>query len=277
VTHFFLAYEYWQKESEIAKKISKLIKQNSVTPLLHDHEDHYFIYRFTEILEAALIERKMDTEYVLPSEKLRENKVYFENANIKIYNNDKKYIVINLKKAGVIHSWDKVKSKLNVDNGVMLKLKNKKTYSTDSNEVSNRYNISTNKLTISGQLKVIPRKYFNPITFIGFRVFMLIVGRTPKVASYVKGIIKSLLITPSKLSDLYFERSLEIDNDTLIISVTNKITCQNKISGELFANGFFYSRYVPQSRYFNKSDLQNSVKTRKKITEQKIIIDEYKV
>lgn len=264
-TQFFLAYEYWKKISPIASRISELIKLHGATPLLHEHEDHYYIYRLTEMLEAAYIEDDACSNYLLSSER---NTVFEEKLNlcgIEIYNNNNRYLTLNTHKGGVIQGWDKKDKQEFKDCGLLVKSTRGEIYTSDSNEDHYEVKNLDNQITISGYLKKIPIKYFNPYSFIAFRSFMLIFGVNPKLASFIKGIIKSVLITPSRKSTIRFSRTLSVEKENLTVHVENQLTGMFK-GYCVYSNGFFYTRYVPQSRYFVKSDFRNRVKEIKQVS-----------
>lgn len=277
ITLFFLAFEYWKDKSFEAREISKLIKENNSGPLLHQHEDHYFIYRILELLEASLFENRstIKGDYELPSSSKKEFEKSFKQAGIKIYSNPNRYIVLNTFKGGSIHIWDHNKQLEIIDQGIVLKTKNK-VLNSDSNNKGNEIDINEDEISIKGNFKSVPLKYFTPFKQILFRIFMICFGFSPKLASFLKGIIKDWLITPSGKTNYNFNRTILI-SDNLMITVKNSIDFKNNFTGVIYSNGFYYTRYVPQSKYFRSHDLQNFIKNIDHIKSSQSFKNEYKL
>ena len=112
--------------------------------------------------------------------------------------------------------------------------------------------ISDNQVTIEGQAFFINQRYFNPLKFILFRLFNLFVFNY-KMAFLLKRFVRSLLILKKQKAKCFFRRIIYFEKEKVSIQDTIK----SKESGSVFYGGEFSMRYVPQSNYFEKSDLYN--------------------
>lgn len=225
-----------------------------VPPEIQD--ERYHVYRVPEFLESYVdfAPRTEQKPPLLPHQSTPFEK-YFENAKIYIKNTPSHYLLINLAKGGIAKIHDK-QSKMLVssDDGLVALLKNGKVFTTQW--IGEEYKIEKNDhaFTVQGQMHQIPFKFFTPLTMISFRLFTLAFGWNAKLAEFIKGSIRKLLMTKSAKSQISFLREFEITERNL--TITNRIDSQAKISS-LRIGGQFASRYVPQSRYFQHEELTN--------------------
>lgn len=217
-------------------------------------DDRYYLYRIPEFLEAYTDGRDYADTPSLPHQKEPFEK-YFEKAKMFIRNTPNHYILLNMAKGGVLKVYDKNKNNLVfADDGIIASLSDKKVLT--SQWIGPEYNIDKNgnQIVVSGNLHKIPFQYFNPITMIGFRVFMILAGWNAKLADIIKGVIRDLLMTRSSKAPISFERRFTFKDDEVTIDNT---IITNKNIASLRLGGQFAARYVPQSRYFQQEELQN--------------------
>ena len=89
---------------------------------------------------------------------------------------------------------------------------------------------------------------------IGFRIFMLLLGWNAHTTNFIKGAIRNLLMTKSASSSLVFTRMFTFTEETL--EITHELKNLLGIT-KVRIGGQFATRYVPQSRYFQREELQN--------------------
>lgn len=225
-----------------------------VPPEIQD--ERYHVYRIPEFLEAYLdfAPRMGEKMPQLPHEGPPFEK-YFENAKIYIKNTPTHYLLLNLAKGGIVKIHDKATKKLVFsDDGLVAALQNGKVLTTQW--IGDEYKIerAEDKFTVRGNFHEVAFKFFTPITMIAFRLFMLLTGWNAKNAELIKGLIRKLLMTKSTKSTISFVREFEFSEQNL--TITNRVDSKAKISS-LRIGGQFASRYVPQSRFFQREELEN--------------------
>ena len=119
-----------------------------------------------------------------------------------------------------------------------------------SNSISIK--ISGSQITIEGQAFFVRQRYFNRLKFIIFRLFTFLAFNY-KIAFLLKKMVRSLLILKNQKAKCFFKRAIQFHEEG--ISVEDSI--KSIESGAVFYGGDFIIRYVPQSNYFEMSDLYN--------------------
>lgn len=258
--HFYAhGYELQAKNNKLAGAMAKfgcqaLLDGKVVPPTIQD--DRYFLYRTGEFLEAYVDAYEAENLPFLPCQKPDDFEKFFPSAKIFIKNNSKHYILLNLAKGGVLKVFNKESKNLVFsDDGLVISMLDGRVMTTQwigqEYQVNNLANIST----VSGNFHQIPYKYFNPITYSLFTIFMVLIGWNARVADLIKGAIRNLLMTKSSKSTLSFERNFTFEDN--IIRIKNKIKSKDKVISLRIA-GQFAARYVPQSRYFQWEELDNN-------------------
>jgi len=258
--HFYAhGYELQAKHNPLAAAqaefgLKSLSQDKLVPPGIQD--DRYYLYRIPEFLEAYLDYRERPASLpALPCQTPEPFDKYFTGSKIFIKNYPGHYAVLNLAKGGVLKVFDKKPGKLVfADDGLVARQQNGKVLTTQWIGAEYRVKPAGNQYTVNGSFHKIPYKYFTPATFIAFRTFMLLTGWNARLADWIKGAIRSFLMTRSSKSKMTFERKFIFENNK--ITVANTINTSSKIS-YLRIGGQFASRYVPQSRYFQQEELEN--------------------
>lgn len=258
--HFYAhGYELQARNNKLAGAMAKfgrqaLVEGKIVPPTIQD--DRYFLYRTGEFLEAYIDADESENLPLLPCQKNDSWEKFFSGAKIFIKNNSQHYVLLNLAKGGVLKVFDKELKKLVFsDDGLVISLLDGKVMTTQW--IGEEYQIKTinNILEVAGHFHQIPYKYFNPITYSLFTIFMILIGWNARVADFIKGAIRNLLMTKSSKSSLSFKRQFILTDNA--IKIKNKIKSKNKASNIRIA-GQFAARYVPQSRYFQWEELDNN-------------------
>ncbi|MCA9759425.1 MAG: hypothetical protein KDA27_26765, partial [Candidatus Eisenbacteria bacterium] len=97
-------------------------------------------------------------------------------------------------------------------------------------------------------------KLFNPITMIGFRVFMLAFGWQTRLAYEIKGWIRKLLMTRSGATPIGWKRSVVFGETSFTIRDQIRLNGAPAFARATIGDEF-HVRYVPQSRYFQRQEL----------------------
>lgn len=257
--HFYAhGYELQAKHNALAASCAEFglqsLSENKLVPPGIQNE-RYFIYRIPEFLEAYLdYSERPSILPPLPHQRAPFEK-YFEQAKILIRNTTLHYLLINFAKGGVLKVFSKKEGALVFsDDGIVANLPGGKVFTTQW--IGGEYIIRHpgNQHTVTGNLHQILSKHFNPLTMIAFRIFILATGWNARIADFIKGTIRRLLVTKSSKSRISFERAFIVDEEK--ITITNLLQTNKKIAA-LRIGGQFASRYVPQSRYFQKEELDN--------------------
>lgn len=255
--HFYAHGYELQSQNDLARACAEFGKKSLVQNKLVPPEiqgERYYLYRIPEFLEAHIGAGNKTTPNKLPFQKEPFEK-YFGKAKIFIKNTDSHYMLLNLAKGGVLRIYDKKEGRLIfADDGVVATLKNSKRLTTQW--IGNEYKIehAGPEWVVYGNFHKIPYKYFNPMTFILFRLFMILTGWNAALAERTKGFIRNLLMTKSVKSPLSFERRFIFSNEG--VEIMNLISSKAKVTALRFG-GQFATRYVPQSRYFQQEELDN--------------------
>lgn len=215
-------------------------------------DDRYFLYRIPEFLEAYIDGHDHGDVPRLPHQSEPFEK-YFDKARIFIRNTPTHYILLNLAKGGVLKVYDKRKQSLSFcDDGIVATLAGGSVLTTQWIGPEYKVERTGNQLVVYGSLHKIPFKYFNPVTMIAFRVFMLLTGWNARLADFIKGTIRDLLMTKSSKAPVTFERRFTFTDEA--VTVMHAVTAKKRIT-HLRIGGQFAARYVPQSRYFQHEEL----------------------
>lgn len=162
---------------------------------------------------------------------------------------------IGTAKGGVLKVFDRRKKSLVYsDCGYLGKLHNGKVITTQHMQKNRGISIDENRVSISGAFIQVAKPVMKPLRFIGFRVFMLSVGRFPSVAQWLKQYLVKVLI--------YKKHDLNIDFNRTITFSEKMITVSDEISGpdgnrvaSMKQGGRFTTIHMGSSRYFINNEL----------------------
>lgn len=254
--HFYShGYELFAREMPLAaviaqKMLLSLGEGKLVPPEIQ--ADRYFLYRIPEYLLSYIDYASNSKVTLLPYEGKDFSK-YFYDSKVFVQKKGKCYILINLAKGGVIKIFNGNKLIYN-DNGIILSIGGK-TATTQWINKKYKFNLCENLIQVKGKLTILPSKVFTPYKGLIFRSVMLTLGSNTKMSYLLKGIIRNLIIFGNKEVDIHFLRTINFIGEDkikvmdIITNQTRKGIKKVKIGDE------FFVRYVPQSLYFQKEEL----------------------
>jgi hypothetical protein len=218
--------------------------------------DRYVAYRVSEYLLAFIdYKKRSQKQCLLPFEK-KPFITYFPISKIYINNQQDRYIISNLAKGGVIKIFNKKSrnTELN-DCGIIGKLKDGRTITTQWIDPNLHISIQKNQWMVKGHFHIVKsNKLFSPLKMICFRIVLLLIGWNPYLAHRLKGIIRQLLIMGQKPLPIIFKRTMLMNESE--IEIQNEIKINKSLEFQKLAIGDeFFTRYVPQSRYFQSQEL----------------------
>ena len=250
------ALKYWSQFIPLAGSIDHYLrKKNSyaqLNPL--DQDDHYLFYRLSEYLEADEITNSLPESRAseLPCLSKKSFKTYFSESGLFIWKSDDFYLTANMKKGAGLRVYNVKTGKcLLKNNGWLAQLKNKTTITNCYISQEHKVAVMEDEIRVSGAGMILKQKDFHPATFIVFRVILLMI-RNYKLAFWFKKLVRKVLILAKRKSKYKFERIITFKKGIFIKDI---IHCPP--AEKLFYGGAFTVRYVPQSNYFEMSDLQN--------------------
>ena len=240
------ALEYWATFFSDASSMAVFFQTSSdIPPNIQD--DRYIMYRLCDYIEADTVMGKKKEVCPLPFERDDNKTYFFSRAGIQIKKTSSYYFVCNLKRGGVFSLYDiKNLRSVIVDGGVVGKTMGSQAQSRFWNICMEESQCST-----QGHLFKISNQCFNPPSFILFRITTLFLGFMGSLSFVIKVLIRHILITGSRpIRKTWFSRSFFLEE--------KKVVVQDSLKGAKgrFYTGFDFSlRYVPQSRYFQKHEL----------------------
>ena len=251
------ALQYWAQSIDLARSIGDHLREKKSYENLapSDQDDHYLFYRLSEYLEADEIKSEPETsgKATLPFLSKSPFKKYFPESGFFVRKSSPFYFVANMKKGGCLRIYNTKTQKCLLKNqGWIVKLKTKSQITNCWHSENNKIEITDNKISVSGKSVFFNQKYFNSLNLIVFRLISM-TAKSYKIAFILKKLVRWLLIVRRKKSKYYFERSIQFkDNEIHILDV---IKCTKAM--QIFYGGEFSVRYVPQSNYFEISDLND--------------------
>jgi len=260
------AFKYWSQTLPLAGQLYQHLQNKKAFEKLKpsDQDDHYLFYRLCDYLEADEIKDPPQTTNApafdkapqksflkkLPCYSEKSFQKHFPLSGFFIKKSDSFYFVSHLKKGGAFRLYNDTHSLKN--NGWILQQNNKKlTNFWPSNK--NQFSIKDNSLSLEGKSAVLKQKYFNRMSFILFRIVSFSALHY-KIAYFLKKGVRKLLILQKKPVSWSYKRSFQFEKDQVIIKDNIR---HGRKAEKLFYGGIFSARYVPQSSYFELSDLQN--------------------
>jgi hypothetical protein len=219
--------------------------------------DRYFLYRIPEFLQSYLDckPRKGDLP-ALPYEKPSLRR-FFAGAKVYAATEGNTYILVNAAKGGVIKVFDRhIGRLLHNDCGLIGQLEDGQVVSSQWIDPSYQVTQKKSCIVIEGQMNEIKaNKYFSPLRTIIFRAALLVVGLHSRFSGWMKGFIRRLLMLGNRPVAVRFRREIEIFDAK--VRIQDDITLgQGQRFQSMQIGGEFFVRYVPQSRYFQRQELE---------------------
>lgn len=248
----------------VAQRLLEGLDEGALVPP-EIQEDRYFLYRIPELLQSwvdyggrptplpPLPDQREPFQKYWPGAKIHARKGI--DAKGRAY-----YTLINLAKGGVIKHF-RLDTGASVENdcGFVAKLEDGKVITSqwisEGNVASGPdEGNASGMVSVRAPAHYVVMKLFNPITMIGFRVFMLAVGWNTRLAYEIKGWIRKLLMTRSGASPVGWKR--EVSFEDVGFTIRDRIERGGASPfTRLLLGDEFHVRYVPQSRYFQPQEL----------------------
>jgi hypothetical protein len=218
--------------------------------------DRYVVYRVPEYLLAFLdaAERNGPLE-PLPWQRGPFTE-YRPEAGIHVVNRPTYYAVSNLSKGGVVKVFDGASGTLALNDGGFLgKLEAGQVVSSQWIDPAYERTVDDTRWTVEGSLHIVPsKKTFTPLSHLLFRGFLVLFGRVPAIAHWLKGRIRKALILGADVAPARFHRECEFGEDS--VTIRDEVVCGREVKlSSLQVGDEFVVRHVPQSRYFQSQEL----------------------
>lgn len=247
--------EYWGRYFNQAQQLAGQVrlgleKEKMLRP---GHcEDHYFLYRLPEFLEAYLDAQGQITSSEEKSKCNNEFTKAINKAKIHIHSTPELYAVTNMARGGLFQSYRKGDdhfSERNLNHGWYI-VSNKKKIFSNINAFEIEYKIENDSISLSGFAGVLREDFFTPLTHLIFNLVMMIFGWNKAISYFIKSVIRKRLMFSNQEKTVKFERIISFRE--------RKITDNIYINDiDILKGGYsnnIQARYVPQSKYFLESD-----------------------
>lgn len=216
--------------------------------------DRYFLYRIPEHLESYLDYGERTGEAKLPYEEGDFQKVFPE-SRFFIRKQGSTYLLGNAAKGGVVKLFNTESKELLLNDCGIIGRTTKGDVLT-SQWINDEYTFenSENSFSVNGFLNPVPMSQsFTPMKRIVFILFMLLFGWHTRLAYYIKGIIRKILVFTKAKKDAEFKREVELSENLLRVRDSINLS-GNTTFASLQIGDEFFVRYVPQSAYFQPQE-----------------------
>ncbi len=221
--------------------------------------DRYMVYRIPELLQAYLDYQPRPSPLPTLPHQQESLQRYFPKAGVYVAAQGRHYAVANLAKGGVTKIFDRKEGKLIVsDGGIIGRLRGGRAVTSQWISEGQERRVRDDGWDVSGSMVEVPaHKYFTPIKTIIFRAVLLMIGWSPRLSHLMKGSIRKKLMLGAKPAPVRFRRGFTLGAAEAKfvdeIHVTGAVRCTEMSVGDDFS-----VRYVPQSRYFQREELDTS-------------------
>ena len=184
---------------------------------------------------------------------------YFPQSRIYCRATERRYVIANLAKGGVVKIFDRHTGKLLLDDsGIIGRLTDGRVVTSQWIDPDYECEADEDGWKVTGSMQVVPSgNPFSPMKHLVFRAVLLSLGWIPRFSHLLKAIIRRKLILGRRPAPVHFERSLRFEDG--VIALRDEVRLDGKTRfEELSGGGGFTVRYVPQSRYFQAPELEFS-------------------
>lgn len=221
--------------------------------------DRYVFYRVPELLQAFLDYAERPAQLPpLPYE--RENFTeFFEKSRIFAAVRGQRYVIANLAKGGVIKVFDRANGELVLaDNGILGRLEDGTLLTSQWIDADYVCEAGEKGFSIAGRMQAPPpQKVFSLFKNLVFRGVLFVMGWSPGFCHFLKGKIRDVLILGQRAGPARFERRLDFEAGEVVITDEVSLDSGVRLSALSFGDDTFV-RYVPQSRFFQRQELETS-------------------
>jgi hypothetical protein len=182
--------------------------------------------------------------------------VHFEDAGILKVRRERYDLYVGLHKGGVAKLFDRRAGKLAYSDSGYIGRRGGKLVSSQWIDKERRIDIEENEICIEGCFYQVPRPIMQPLTFLGFRIFTLTLGRLPTFAYWLKSILVKALIYRKREIDVTFTRRFLLWDDK--VEVEDLIKAGDDTIDELLHSERFATIHMGSSRYFVPNELMDN-------------------
>ncbi len=244
VPHGFELMNDHPLSNRIIKFLTKSLNKNSLLSL-ESLDSRYLPLYLHQYIQTFLESSRSEKVKKLPYERKRFIK-YFKEAGIYIKKNKNFYILVGLKKGGVIRIYDCKRKKIVFSNcGYIIK---------DKKILSSTYFDNDRPIKIKNNIIVIEGKFYNIdwyVSTVKKHILLRLILFNRIISKHVRELIKFLFITRKNIKKIFFKRIIIMDKKN--ISIKDTIKLKRKVN--LFSVDKFSFRYIPSSRFFQKQEL----------------------
>ena len=221
--------------------------------------DRYVFYRVPELLEAHLdYSPRAEPRPTLPFQQ-PDFRRWLPNAKIFATNCGPYYVIANAAKGGVVKVFDRERGiPLLADSGVVGRSNDGRVVTSQWVDEDYQVSVRADGFSVMGHLHVVPsNKVFSMAKFIIFRLVLFFLGWSASFCHFLKGKIRSALILKSGTVPVSFTRQIAVSQNHIIID--DELTIERSFKfAQLSFGGERFLRFVPQSRFFQKYELEES-------------------
>jgi hypothetical protein len=247
-------FELFSRISEEARFVASVVRKSllSAESFPHLFDDRYLTYVGYTWLQSFLdanpeidgtVDQKINTHFEKPFRK------YFKESGLLIVNDDKKHLVINMKKGGSFRICDKKTGRAYSDSGMLIKSDNKWFTSGWLSDVQG--DMKDDSMSVSGIMWKVPDKILTPFNSMLLRLFQMTLGRSSFISLWLKERLRDFLITKTKPSTIRYNRKMFFSEDSkdLLKIRDSGVDGKKSISSvSVFTKDTHI--YVPSSRYY---------------------------
>jgi hypothetical protein len=261
IPHGFEIFSGLNEDAQVAASVVRksLLKTESFPNLF---DDRYLTYVGYTWLQAFLdanrgldenVDNKIIEHFKTPFRK------HFEESGLLIINDERKHLIVNVKKGCSFRMFDKKSGRTYSDSGILVKSEN--SWFTSGWLAAGKGNIDEYSITVSGNMWKVPDKTLSPVSNILLRLFQMTFGRSTAISLWIKERLRDLLITKTKPSSIRYNRAMYLQGDS-----DELLTIKDSVQSEkpsIFSLSVFAKDthiYVPSSRYYvdmKESPFQN--------------------
>ncbi len=256
-TIFHFGLEYWASYFPIAAAMALSARRSvadALIPSPGDHDDHYFLYRMHEFIEAFEIAVPLNVNAaILPYQRQEDFCHYFERAGIWVIKEKNIYLLVNAMMGGSLRAFSTLEGR-EIANDSGWCLENSAKYFTNSFAQANEVVTDRSGIVIRGGWCRGGPAAFNQWQFVMFRIVLFFPFTS--FARWFKSLVRRHLMSRRSYGSRRFVREVRLNSQG--VRVIDRLWPAKAVlkSGAFTSGGRVQTRFVPQSNYFEMSEIQ---------------------
>lgn len=261
--HAYLhGFEVFSEVEPMAASMADRLERAAVAGVLLSprmHDDRYVHYRVEDFLLAVRdFNETKSADEPLPFEREGDLDLDLPDAGIHVRKRPRYYLVTNFARGGVTKMFELPSGKrLYEDAGVMLTTSEGSTI-TSQWIGRERPRFSSRRIEFDGPLVEVRERSFRPLSFALFRAFLVTAARNPTISNELKAGVRRVMMLEAERTNVRQHRELVAGDEVVGIRVTLRLTGRDVHPTSALFGGDWHVRYVPQSRFFQPSELDAS-------------------